>query len=225
MNNESSNMLFENRLENVKSEIRSLGDLALESNSETISLLEKYDDEIYNSIIKRSNEIDIDAIDLERDCIKFMAREQPYAKDLMFIESTLRIISHIKRIGRLTLNIAKSIKKLQDIDVPLKIIKELSCMADYVQLMLSKAIDTFLNQDMIRAKELAIDDDKVDDLCDSIFSQITVEALENEKIIPNIIDIILLARYYERIADRAVNIGSRTIFVMTLERPDIGPVE
>lgn len=208
---------FKNKMEKIENNIEELGELAIKSNKEVVKLLDAYDDDLYFNILNRSNEIDIKTIDLERECIGFMATEQPVANDLIFIESTIRIISHIKRIGRLFMKSAESIKNIQNSDIDKIIIKKLSYMGDYIHFMLKKSIFAFLNQDMIKAKELASDDDKADELYDSILEQ-SIDIVEDKILFINIISVI---RYFERIADKTVNIGSRIIFMKTFKRPEI----
>ncbi len=208
---------FKNKMEKIENNIEKLGELAIKSNKEVVKLLDSYDDDLYFNILNRSNEIDIKTIDLERECIGFMATEQPVANDLIFIESTIRIISHIKRIGRLFMKSAESIKNIQNSDIDKIIIKKLSYMGDYIHFMLKKSIFAFLNQDMIKAKELASDDDKADELYDSILEQ-SIDIVEDKILFINIISVI---RYFERIADKTVNIGSRIIFMKTFKRPEI----
>lgn len=220
MDKEYPSISFENRIKEIENDVENLGKLAIKSNRDVVSLLGSYDEKVCKKVVERSNKIDIATIDLERECIKFMATEQPLANDLIFIESTLRVISHIKRIGRLYMKAANSISNIHDVDIPEKIIKELEYMGDYVQIMLNKSISAFLMKDIKKAKELSDDDNKVDELCDSVFNQ-AVSMIENGELVLYLIDVITLARYFERIADKTVNIGSRTIFVLTLKRPDI----
>ncbi|SEK41164.1 phosphate transport system protein [Methanobrevibacter gottschalkii] len=208
---------FKNKMEKIENNILELGKLAIKSNREAVDLLDSYDDELYFSILNRSNEIDIKAIDLERECIGFMATEQPVAHDLIFIESTIRIISHIKRIGRLFMKCAESIKNIQNIGADEIIIKKLSYMGDYIHVMLKKSLFAFLNQDTVKARELSVDDDKIDGLYDTILKQ-SIDRIEDKVLFINIISV---TRYFERIADKTVNIGSRIIFMQTFKRPEI----
>lgn len=217
MDNEYPRVSFENRLKKIESEIEELGELAITSNEDIVKLLENFTEELYFDVLNRSNEIDIKAIDLERDCIKFIATEHPLAHDLMFIESAIRIVSHIKRIGRLFMKIAESIKNTHDEEVPELIIKKLIYMGDYIQAMLKKSTFSFLSRDTQKAKELTHDDDTIDELYDSILND-SIEMIENKKIF---MEIISIARHFERIADKTVNIGSRTLFSITFKRPDI----
>jgi len=86
-------------------------------------------------------------------------------------------------------------------------------------MMLSKSFYAFLNQNLDIAKELREDDDKVDNLFDSILEQVTNNMFEEKEKINQNINLIFIARSLERIGDRAVDIGGRTIFMLTFKKP------
>ena len=88
-------------------------------------------------------------------------------------------------------------------------------------IILKKSFFVFSNQDLDKAKELPIDDDRIDEMYDSILNEVTENMIKNNELIPYFVDVIFLARYFERIADKSVSIGSRTIFMLTLRRPSI----
>ena len=127
----------------------------------------------------------------------------------------------VKRIAYLCRNIAESAATIEGIKVSNKIMGDLECMADYVQIMLTRGFGSFCNQDISVARELASDDDKVDDLFDIILSHTTELLTEKTQNALEIVNIIFIARYLERIADRVVNIGERVIFINTHKRPHI----
>ena len=212
---------FKTRMKKVTEDSEKLGQLAIESQRVAVDLLENFDKSKVEDLRKQTDEIDVFTIELERKCIRFIASEQPFASDLMYIEATLRNISHIKRIGHLAMNIADAIDQINFENVPKKLVKELAYMGDYVHLMLTKSIKAFLNQDLEKARELNSDDDKVDELFDNVLTQSTSLMSESKEGIENFVQLIFIARYLERSADRAVNIGNRTIFMLTLKRPDI----
>jgi phosphate transport system protein len=212
---------FKKRIEGIQEEIKSLGQCVLESHRNMLCLLEDYNEEKAKAVSEKALEIDKADFDLERKCIRFIATEQPVAGDLLYIESTIRVGSHLKRIGYLASNIADAIQDTTEANIPEKITNDLQYMGDYVQLMLSKAINSFLDQNITMAKELRKDDDKVDDLFDSILGQLTDFLSEDQKSIPATIKLIFIARFLERIADRAVSIGGRTIFMLTLKKPSL----
>ena len=219
MDKEYPRISFKNRINNVKDEAEKIGQMVIESHREAITLLSDYDEKIAEEVIDKSKEIDEEIFDLERRCIKFIAVEQPVAGDLMFIESTIRINSHLKRIAYLAANMAELAVLIKNVPVPERLMDDLQYMADYVQMMLSKGIYAFLNQNIDMAKELREDDDKVDDLFDSILQQVTDLMFKDKDNITQTINIIFIARFLERIADRAVDIGRRTIFMLTFKKP------
>ena len=160
MDKEYPRISFKNRINSVKDEAEKMGQMAIESHRKAIILLNNYDEKIAKEVIANSKDIDEATFDLERMCIRFIAAEQPVAGDLLFIESTIRVSNHIKRIGSLAANIAEISALLKDVNVPDRLREDLQYMADYVQMMLSKGIYTFLDQNVDTAKELRHDDDK-----------------------------------------------------------------
>lgn len=219
MDKEYPRISFKNRINSVKDEAEKMGQMVMETHRKAITLLNDYNEEVVDEVVSKSKDIDQAAFDLERKCIKFIAVEQPVAGDLMFIESTIRVSSHMKRIGYLAANIAEVSSLVKDVNVPTKLMEDLQYMADYVQMMLSKGFYAFLNQNIDMAKELREDDDKVDDLFDLILEQVTKNMFEDKENINQTINLIFIARFLERIGDRAVDIGGRTIFMLTFKKP------
>ena len=220
-NNEYPTFIFEERMESIKKYLKDYCNETLELHRKTSSLLVNFDDKKASEIIEKSKELDVFGYEIERSCIRFIAMEQPLASDLMYIESSIRVISHVKRIAYLCKNIAESAATIEGIEVQNNVIGDLEYMADYVQIMLNRGFGSFCNQDVSVARELAIDDDKVDDIFDTILSKTTDILTEKTDNALEIVNIIFIARYLERIADRVVNIGERVIFINTHKRPHI----
>jgi phosphate transport system protein len=97
--------------------------------------------------------------------------------------------------------------------------EDLNHMANLVQMMLSKGLYAFIDQNMDMARELRHDDDKVDDLFDQSLENVTSSMFQNKDSISYMIYLLFIARFLERIADRAVSMGDRTIFMITCEKP------
>jgi phosphate transport system protein len=200
-------------------EAEELGKKIIEDHRKTIELLSEFDEEKSKTIKANSIKLDEDSFHLERQCIRFMATEHPFAGDLVFVESLIRVGSHLKRIAYLLSNIAEISSNAHSVKIPSHLDEKIQYMGDYVQMMLSKSIYAFLNQNIVTAKELKDDDDKVDDLFDSILKEIIDLMSEDSENIKAYMDIIFTARFLERIADRAVSIGARTIFILTFKKP------
>ena len=172
-NKEYPTYVFEERMESIKKNLRNYCNDTLELHRKATSLLSNFDEEKAAEVVEKAKELDICGHEIERSCIRFIAMEQPLATDLMYIESSIRVISHVKRIAYLCRNIAESAATIEGMKVSNKIMGDLEYMADYVQIMLTRGFGSFCNQDMDVARELASDDDKVDDLFDIILSHTT----------------------------------------------------
>jgi len=156
---------------------------------------------------------------LERKCMGIIASEQPVAKDLRFIEACIKVGSHLKRMVNLAVNIAEVAKEIKGQKLPERTLEDLTHMSNMVQMMVSKGLYAFLDQNMNMARELRHDDDNVDDLFDQSLSNITKSMFKDKGSISYLIYLLFVARFLERTADRAVSIGDRTIFMMTCEKP------
>jgi phosphate transport system protein len=212
-------ILFRKRLKDLRKEVEDVGQRTIQAHKNAVSVFVDYDEEVAQEVIKDSKEIDELVFHLERKCISIIAAEQPVARDLRFIEACIKVGSHLKRIAYLAANIVDASRNLKDEKIPKKPNDDLKHMADFVQMMLSKGIYAFLDQNMDMAKELRHDDDKVDDLFDQALEHITGSMFDDKESISYLINLLFVARFLERIGDRAVSIADRTIFMITCEKP------
>ncbi|MCK9152156.1 phosphate signaling complex protein PhoU [Methanobacterium alcaliphilum] len=212
-------ILFRKRLKDLRKEVEDVGQRTIQAHKNAVTTFMDYDEKLAEEIIKDSKEIDELVFNLERKCISIIAAEQPVARDLRFIEACIKVGSHLKRIAYLSANIAEASRNLKDEEIPKKPKEDLKHMADFVQMMLSKGIYAFLDQNMDMAKELRHDDDKVDDLFDQALEHITGSMFDDKEAIYYLINLLFVARFLERVGDRAVSIGDRTIFMITCEKP------
>ncbi|MBE2899717.1 phosphate transport system regulatory protein PhoU [Methanothermobacter thermautotrophicus] len=212
-------ILFRKRLKDLRKDMEEVSQKTLKTHKLAVDLLMEYDDEKKEKVIKNSRTIDDMVFNLERKAISLIAAEQPVAGDLRFIEACIKVGSHLKRIGYLAANIAEAAEKLKDEEIPRKPLEDLKHMSDFVQMMLSKGIYAFLDQNMEMARELRHDDDKVDDLFDQTLEHVTRSMFEDKESISYLVNLLFIARFLERVGDRAVSIADRTIFMITCEKP------
>ena len=212
-------ILFRKRLKDLRKELDVIGKLTIKAHKAAVNTFADYDEKMVEEVIATTQKIDELVFNLERRCISIIAAEQPVAKDLRFIEACIKVGSHLKRIGHLAANIARTSGYVKDETIPKKPQEDLKHMADFVQMMLSKGIYAFLDQNMQMARELKQDDDKVDDLFDQALEHITRSMFKDKESISYLVHLLFVARYMERVADRAVSIADRTIFMITCEKP------
>lgn len=218
---EYPSIIFKKRSKSIKNRLTDYCKETMELYQKIKNLIDNYDETIVKECNDKSKELDIEGYEIEKECINFIAVEKPVASDLMYIESAIRVISHVKRIAYLCKNIADSSEAINKADIPKELLEELKFMANYVQLMINNGFDSFINQDIRTAADLEEDDDTVDQLFDKILNEVTELLSKKTDYAINIMNILFIARYLERIADRVVNIGDRVIYINTYERPHI----
>ncbi|MGZ7070549.1 MAG: phosphate signaling complex protein PhoU [Methanobacterium sp.] len=212
-------VLFRKKLRELKEEVEEMGQMALKSQKKAMEMLSDFDEEKLIFVSESGKNIEIMNFELERRCMGIIASEQPVAKDLRFIEACIKVGSHLTRIVGLAVNIAEIARNVKNEELPERSMENLIHMSNIVQMMLSKGLYSFLDQNMNMARELRHDDDKVDDLFDMSMSQITKSMAKDKDSISYMVYLLFVARFLERTADRAVSIGDRTIFMITCEKP------
>ena len=210
---------FRKRMKELRNDLKEMGDLTLVTYKNAISTLFNYDEELAKEVADNGEKIDKMNYFLENKTMSVIAAEQPVAKDLRFIESSLKVGSHLKRMSYLAVNITEVARHLKDEEVPEKPMGDIKEMADLVEKMVKKSITSFLNEDIELSRELHRDDDAVDDLFDKALQDITASIFDEKDSINYMVYLLFLARFLERIADRSESIGDRTIFMITCEKP------
>ncbi|MGZ7095828.1 MAG: phosphate signaling complex protein PhoU [Methanobacterium sp.] len=212
-------VLFRKKLRELKEKVEEMGQMALKSQKKAMEMLSDFDEEKLIFVSESGKNIEIMNFELERRCMGIIASEQPVAKDLRFIEACIKVGSHLTRIVGLAVNIAEIARNVKNEELPERSMENLIHMSNIVQMMLSKGLYSFLDQNMNMARELRHDDDKVDDLFDMSMSQITKSMAKDKDSISYLVYLLFVARFLERTADRAVSIGDRAIFMITCEKP------
>jgi phosphate transport system protein len=163
--------------------------------------------------IDRDREIDALELDIEERAIALLARRQPMATDLRTLVSTLKISNDLERVGDHAVNIAQCAKRLAEA-VPLPNLSELDRMADVSTEMLRDAIAAFIDRDADLARDVCRRDDQVDRYNDSVFRVMLAEMSRNPNAIVAALQMMLVARNLERIADLATNLGEDVIYIV-----------
>lgn len=161
------------------------------------------------------NEEAINRLDIEIDdrAMRLLALRQPMATDLRFITSAMKIGSDLERIGDLAVNIAQ--RTLDLLKQPqLKPLIDIPRMASLAQGMVRDALNAFVNGDAVLAKNVCQRDDQVDELNNQIFRELLTFMRADASTIPRAVDLILVGRHLERIADHATNIGEDVIYMV-----------
>ncbi|MGK2958562.1 MAG: phosphate signaling complex protein PhoU [Acidimicrobiales bacterium] len=206
---------FHNDLDHVRNEIVRLAGMVTESLAQATQALLDGDLEIAEEIIRNDDVLDVLTLDIEERCYQLLALQQPMAGDLRTLLTDLRMAAEIERSGDLVANIMKSTRRLYGISLDPVIRGMIDQMGRKVGRLFRLAIDAYVDGDVALASALDDMDDDIDEL-HAEFIQAIFEAHERQHSEVKIsVQLAMVGRYYERIADHAVNIGERVQYMLT----------
>ncbi len=183
----------------------------------TKSLLEA-DVEVAEQVISADVDIDRARVEVEEKCFELLSLQQPVARDLRVVVAALRMVTELERMGDLSVHVAKIARmRVPDVAVPGEIQPTVARMADVARDMVARVKQIIVDRDVSAAIELGRDDEIMDQLRRASFAQVLGDEWTHG--VEAAVDIALLGRYYERIADHAVSIANRVVFVVTGEDP------
>jgi len=152
-------------------------------------------------------------MEVEEQCINLLALQQPMARDLRMLTSALKIANDLERVGDHAVNIAQSAERLIQAR-PIAPEPEIVEMARLARDMLSDALEAFIRGDAASGREVCLRDDKVDALHRSVFRILLTHMMEDPHMIGAGMELFLVSRNLERVADLATNIGEDVVFLV-----------
>jgi len=204
---------FDSQLEQLNVELIKMGALCEEAITASVSALIKYDTSVVQTVFERDNEIDRMERDIEAFCLRLLLQQQPVAKDLRTISSALKMISDMERIGDQAGDIAEIMAVMQDHDTKSKL--HIQDMARAAVKMVTDSVESFVKKDLALARSVMQYDDVVDDLFDQVKEEIISLIGEDRSNGEFCIDLLMIAKYLERIGDHATNIAEWVEFSIT----------
>ena len=204
---------FIRELEKTKKMILTLGAMAEERVHLAVKAIRKKDPEIAKKIISLDYELDEMEVDIEEDCLKILALYQPVAIDLRFLIAMIKINNDLERIGDEAVNIAQRVGTIAKSEQP-KTTFDYSVMAEKTERMLKMSLDALVNMDTDIAFKVTIIDDEVDAIKDHVYSHIKKAIDEHLDRGSYLINLLLISRHLERIADHATNIAEEVIYMV-----------
>jgi len=202
---------FDEELKILKEKLMRMASLAEESISLAIDCLKERKEELAQKVFKVEEDINLLDIEIDKLSLKLLALRQPMAVDLRFITSAMRIASELERIGDQSVNITQ--RSLELLKLPLlKPLIDIPRMASLAQNMVKDSLNAFVNRDEKLAKDVCQRDDEVDDLNDQIFRELLTYMMQDPSTINRAVNLILVGRHLERIADHATNISEDVIY-------------
>lgn len=204
---------FDAQLAQLNLELIEMGTLCESAIKATYRVLLNEDQEAAREIMDHDSVIDRAERDIENLCLKLLLQQQPVAKDLRQISAALKIITDMERIGDQAADIAEiaataHIPKIGDLEV-------LKTMAQATMKMVTSAVDAYVKQNRRIAQEVMDADDVVDELFVRMKKKLLEMIRENPDEGECALDILMIAKYYERIGDHATNVAEWVEFSLT----------
>ncbi|MEW5817189.1 MAG: phosphate signaling complex protein PhoU [Spirochaetota bacterium] len=206
---------FNRALQELNQEIAKMGTLVEESLYKAIQAFEQKDVETAEQIIKDDVKINNCQQEIEDRCTVLIATEQPVAKDLRRILTTLKIVSNLERIGDHAVHLARATKRLFKEKYLEAIINMIPPMAEIGLGMVREVITAFISNDSEKAIAIAKKDDELDKAHKKVFASLIKQMQSNPENVLQGADLLLVIRFMERLGDHVTNICEWIVFCDT----------
>jgi len=212
---------YHKKLRLIQDDILAMGSMVEKAIINSVEALKNRNLELAQQIITGDQKVNQKRFEIEDKCTQLIATQQPMAGDLRAIICVLNIITEIERIGDYAEGIANIVIEIGN-EPPLKPLIDIPRMADKVVDMLHRGLDALVNRDADAAKQIANEDDEVDNLYDQVFRELLTFMIEDPKTITRATRLIWVAHDLERSADRVTNICERVVYLVTGKMEEIG---
>ncbi|MBQ5333159.1 MAG: phosphate signaling complex protein PhoU [Oscillospiraceae bacterium] len=208
---------FEMQLEELNVDLIKMGAACETAISMAVKALLGNDISLAEGVKETEREIDHMERNIEGLCMKLILQQQPVARDLRTISSALKMITDMERIGDQAADIAGLIKYCNIDDAGSRCREDIAKMAEAAIKMVTASVDAFVKLDIDSAKQVISADDEIDGLFIKIKGDIINIIAENAALGETVFDIVMIAKYLERIGDHATNIAEWVVFSITGE--------
>ena len=209
---------YDEELKNLHTALIDMGAMIESAISGAITALENRDIQKAKEIIAYDEEIDAQERLIEEMCMKLLLRQQPVASDLRKISTTLKLITDMERIGDHAADISELAIMLRDL--PQMNSASLREMAVQTSTMLISSVEAYVEQDEEKARAVIRQDDVVDDLFVTVKREMIEAIQKNSDCSETAADLLMAAKYFERIGDHATNIAEWTLYALTGRHED-----
>ena len=200
--------VFDKELAMLNTRLIEMGDLCVEGIDMAIEVL--FNRENIESKVQLIHTVERDTDRKERDiedlCVNMILRQQPVAKDLRIISAALRMIADMERIGDQVADIADIAEKLESGEI-FNLDTHIKDMDNEVKGMVTNSIEAFVNKDVKMAADVVANDERVDQLFVQIKSELLRVLYQDISKGQIVLDILMVAKYFERIGDHATNVA------------------
>jgi phosphate transport system protein len=212
---------FHKELREIQQEVIFLGSMVEKAIAKSVHALRERDLAEAEEVIAGDKAVNNRRFAIEMKCLAIIAKQQPMAKDLRTVMGVTHIITELERIGDYAEGIARIVIMNGD-EPPLKPLVSIPRMAEKTIDMLKRAMEAFIGHDANMARQIALEDDEVDNLYSDLFRVLVSYMVEDPKTITRATRLIWAAHNLERAADHVTNICERIVFTVTGVIEEIG---
>ncbi len=204
---------FDEQLNNLNNELIIMGALCEEAISSAAKLLIDNDTKLKENVFESDKQIDQKERTIEALCMRLLMQQQPVASDLRTISSALKMISDMERIGDQASDIAEIAKYVTSSGMQSEV--HIADMARAAIQMVTDSVDSFVKKDVALAHSVIEHDNVVDELFDKVKTELINAVREQAANAEALIDLLMIAKYFERIGDHAENVAEWVIYSIT----------
>ena len=203
----------EQDIEALKERILKMGSFVEDAIKKSIRALVERNRDLAIQVIDNDAIVNNFDVEIEEECIRFLAIWQPTGSNLRFVTTAIKIITDLERMGDLAVDICERSMEILD-EPPLKPYIDIPRMAEAAQKMLKDSLDAFVAKDAELAMGVCEADDFVDNLNQQIFNELLVYMLQDPKNISRAVRLTYITKYLERIGDHATNIAEMVVYMV-----------
>ncbi len=205
---------FDDALRQLQEDLLRMGDFTEQMLGDAVRSLMEQDASLADEVIGRDDTVDGMDMDIEARCMRMLGLHHVGSRDLRVIGTAMKVISDVERIGDYSVDIARTAKKLADVEylVPLE---DIPRMAEFTKRMVHDALTAFVRRDMELVQKVCDEDESVDELWEKLLREFIELMSRQPEVCEQATHLLLVARYLERIADHATNVAERVAYIET----------
>ena len=204
---------FDDELKDLKAKLLRMGGMVEEQIQGALRALVERDSHLAREIIENDHQVNALDVEVDEDCLRLLALQQPTARDLRLVTTAMKISTELERMSDLAENVCERAIELNE-EPQLKPYIDIPRMANWALQMVREALDAFVMSDSALARKVTADDDFIDDLTQQLFRELLSFMIENPQTITRAIRITFIAKYLERIADHATNVAELVVYMV-----------
>ena len=209
---------YQDSLDELRSDVLAMGDQVVERLDRSLEAIECRDESLAREVVDGDAEINETYLRLEDRCVDLFALQQPVAGDLRFVTASFKIITDLERLGDLAVNLANYSRAATRTVAP---DAEIEALGEAARALLERSLAAYETRDADECRAIAEADDEVDAMCQHASESVTRDLIAQnddawgaERLLDDVSRVLLTIRDLERVADHAVNIAARTLYVV-----------